>query len=147
MQEFESSGRGTHPSESRGRTDHRAFGLSVGGVFFCIGGVFLFRADGQSIAGATLAGLGSGLVVTALISPARLAKLNHAWHGLGTVLARFMNPVMLTLMYVATIIPTALVMRALRRDPLRLRFDASAKSYWIERDPPGPAQDGMRDQF
>jgi hypothetical protein len=38
-------------------------------------------------------------------------------------------------------------MRALGKDVLKLRFDADASSYWIERSPPGPAPGGMKNQF
>jgi len=43
--------------------------------------------------------------------------------------------------------PTGLIMRLFGKDPLRLRFDAEAKSYWIQREPPGPEPDSMRNQF
>jgi hypothetical protein len=35
----------------------------------------------------------------------------------------------------------------LGKDPLRRRFDRDAVTYWIERDPPGPAPDTMTRQF
>jgi hypothetical protein len=38
-------------------------------------------------------------------------------------------------------------MRIAGKDPLRLRFDRQAKSYWIERHPPGPDPDSMKNQF
>ena len=43
--------------------------------------------------------------------------------------------------------PTALLMRLLRKVPLQLRFDSAARSYWIQRTPPGPAPDSMNRQF
>jgi hypothetical protein len=33
------------------------------------------------------------------------------------------------------------------KDFLRLRIDRSAKSYWIEREPPGPPPQSMKNQF
>jgi hypothetical protein len=38
-------------------------------------------------------------------------------------------------------------MRALGKDPLRLRRDPEAKTYWIDREPPGPAPETMTEQF
>ncbi len=38
-------------------------------------------------------------------------------------------------------------MRAVGKDFLRLRLDRGAKSYWIERTPPGPPPQSMRNQF
>jgi hypothetical protein len=46
-----------------------------------------------------------------------------------------------------TIVPIGLILRATGKDPLRLKFDRDAKSYWIPRDPPGPAPDSMPHQF
>jgi hypothetical protein len=43
--------------------------------------------------------------------------------------------------------PTALLFRILGKDPLRLSHDPEARSYWIERQPPGPAPDTMTNQF
>jgi hypothetical protein len=38
-------------------------------------------------------------------------------------------------------------MRAFGKDFLRLRLDGDAKSYWIDRTPPGPPPQSMRNQF
>jgi hypothetical protein len=38
-------------------------------------------------------------------------------------------------------------MRALGKRPLGLAFDKDAKSYWITREPPGPAPETMTNQF
>jgi hypothetical protein len=37
--------------------------------------------------------------------------------------------------------------RALGKDPLRLRREPAAASYWIRREPPGPEPDTMKQQF
>ena len=43
--------------------------------------------------------------------------------------------------------PIAVVLRVLRRDLLRLAFEPGKKSYWSERQPPGPAGDTFPRQF
>src|SRR5271154_1105934 len=48
---------------------------------------------------------------------------------------------------VVTIMPIGLVMRAMGKDFLRLRIDPAAKSYWIDRPPPGPPPQSMKNQF
>jgi hypothetical protein len=50
-------------------------------------------------------------------------------------------------MFFVVITPMGLVMRALGKDPLRLRFDRDARSYWIDRQPPGPVPDSLDNQF
>jgi hypothetical protein len=49
--------------------------------------------------------------------------------------------------FYTTVVPIGLLMRRFGKDPLRLKFDREARSYWIERDPPGPAGAQMKNQF
>jgi hypothetical protein len=51
------------------------------------------------------------------------------------------------LVFYLTVFPTGAIMRLLGKDPLRLKRDPAAKSYWIERTPPGPAPETMSQQF
>ena len=39
------------------------------------------------------------------------------------------------------------LMRAFGKDPLRLKWQKDAESYWIVRDPPGPLPNTMSKQF
>jgi hypothetical protein len=73
--------------------------------------------------------------------------LNRVWLRLGLVLYKVVSPIAMGLVFVTTVVPIGLVMRALGKDPLRLRRDSHAASYWIQRDPPGPAPDTMKNQF
>jgi hypothetical protein len=43
--------------------------------------------------------------------------------------------------------PIAFVCRMLGKDFLRLAPEPEAGSYWIPRQPPGPAPESMRNQF
>ena len=43
--------------------------------------------------------------------------------------------------------PTALIMRCMGKDLLHRKLDRDAESYWIERRPPGPDPDTMKQQF
>ncbi len=57
------------------------------------------------------------------------------------------NPMVMGLLFYLMITPTAYVMRLLGKDHLKLRWDPAAKTYWIERRPPGPAPETMKNQF
>ena len=87
------------------------------------------------------------MLVIAVVRPALLAPLNRAWTAFGMVLHRITNPLIMGFVFVGAVIPTALIMRALGKDPLRRRFDRNAKSYWIDREPPGPEPASMKRQF
>ena len=127
----------------------RGFGLTVGGILTAIGGARWLFGDqpGPDVWTLAILVIGGSLVVLALVAAATLSSLNRAWTKLGLVLFKFVSPVVLFLVFAFSVVPTALVMRALGHDLLRLRRDVAASSYWIERMPPGPAPDRMRNQF
>src|SRR5215471_7570033 len=86
-------------------------------------------------------------LVAGLLWPALLLPLKRVWFRLGLSLHRVVNPVLMFLIYYGAIVPIGLVLRALGKDLLRLGGDHSAPSYWIARDPPGPADGSMAKQF
>ncbi len=138
--------------EIEGSSD-RSFGLTVGGILLAIAFVRIglrWWSSGLVTLGWLdwcLSGIGLVLVVLGLIIPSSLSLLNRGWTKLGLVLFKVVNPIVLGLIYGLTIIPIGLALRASGKDLLRLKFDPDAKSYWIERDPPGPAPETMSQQF
>jgi hypothetical protein len=86
-------------------------------------------------------------LTAALLYPAFLNSLNRAWTKLGLLLHKVINPIVMGLVFFGAVLPTHLVMRAMRKDLLRLKPRAEADSYWIIRQPPGPAGHTMKDQF
>jgi len=86
-------------------------------------------------------------LVCALVFPSVLAPLNRVWLRFGLLLHKIVSPVVLGIMFYLVITPIGLLMRALGKDPLRLKFDKQSNSYWIERVPPGPTPESLKDQF
>lgn len=86
-------------------------------------------------------------LVAAFIAQPLLKPLNLLWFKFGMLLYKVVNPVVMAFLYYTTVVPTGLIMRMVGKDPLNRQFDPKAKSYWIERDPPGPAPESMKDQF
>lgn len=135
-----------------GSTD-RGFGLTVGGILLAIGlvrvglGWWSLGAVALGWVEYALGGVGAVLLVLGLIAPSVLAPLNAGWTKLGLLLFKVVNPIVLGLIFVLTIVPIGLLLRLFGKDPLRLTFEPEAKSYWISRDPPGPAPDSMPQQF
>jgi len=85
--------------------------------------------------------------IVAYAKPNLLSAPNRWWMKFGLLLAKLVNPIVMGLLFYLTVTPTAAIMRMTGKDPLRLKLDKSAKSYWIEREPPGPAPDTMSHQF
>jgi hypothetical protein len=87
---------------------------------------------------------------TALVTVIRshwLAPFNRAWMKFGMLLHHVVSPVVLGLIYFGVFTPVALVMRAFGRDAMCRRFEPAQPSYWVRRDPPGPADNSFRDMF
>jgi hypothetical protein len=136
--------------EVKGSTD-RGFGLTVGGILLAIAaartGLHLWYDAPPGWGEGVLAAIGVLLLGFGLVAPARLAPLNRAWTALGLLLFKAVNPAALGIIYLTTIVPIGLFMRVTGRDPLHLKFDRQADSYWVVREPPGPAPETMTRQF
>ena len=142
------SARNLHEDLGRGHEakqgSPRGFGIVFAVVFAVIGLWPLMGGESARTWALVLAGV---LLALALMRPALLAPLNRLWLGLGAVLHRIVNPLVMGLMFFAIIMPTALVLRLMGKDLLRRRFHPGAESYWIPREPPGPEPQSMRNQF
>lgn len=123
---------------------NRSFGWLFTTVFALLGGYSLWQ-DGWLYPWAfALAGITAGLT---LAQPEWLAPLNRAWMCLGGLLHRVVSPVVLGLIFYVVFTPVGFVMRLAGRDIMRRRFEPGAATYWLDRDPPGPAPDSFKDQF
>ncbi len=138
--------------EIEGSSD-RSFGLTVGGILLAIAAIrqgLHWWSTGFFELGwvdLCLGTVGAVLFLLGLVASGSLSLLNRGWTKLGLILFKVVNPVVLGLIFAVTIIPIGLLLRAFGKDLLRLKQDPSAKSYWIERDPPGPAPETMGQQF
>ncbi len=86
-------------------------------------------------------------LAAALLFPAGLRPLNLLWLKLGLLLHKVLNPIVMAFVFFGTVWPTGVIMRVLGKDLLRLKWQPGIHSYWIERRPPGPAPESMKDQF
>ena len=65
----------------------------------------------------------------------------------GLLLHHVVNPLVMGLIFLLGVVPTALIMRARGRDSMRLDAAKAAGTTWVERVPPGPAPDTMKNLF
>ena len=139
---------GHHEDLARSETvkggSDRAFGLVFTVVFAIVAGWPLL--DGNPLRWWALVPA-AGFLAAALIRPALLAPLNRLWTRFGLLLHRVVNPLVMGVMFFLLITPMGLALRLLGKDPMRLRRDPAAASYWIAREPPGPAPETMKQQF
>jgi Saxitoxin biosynthesis operon protein SxtJ len=133
----------TREDEVRSSSE-RAFGFVFAAIFGLLGLWPILR--GMSLRWWSL-GLAFAFLAATLLVPQALAPLNKLWFKFGLLLHAVVNPIVMALLFFTTVTPIALIMRSMGKDPLRLRLDPDARSYWIERRPPGPMPDTMPRQF
>jgi hypothetical protein len=122
----------------------RKFGTVFGSVLGVLGLWPLFHHRSPHWWLIVLAGL---LLAAALLFPRSLSLLNRAWFRLGLVLNRIVSPFVMGGLFFGAVVPVAWYLRKSGKDLLSLKFDRDAATYWIERNPPGPAPGSLTKQF
>jgi hypothetical protein len=123
---------------------NRSFGWTFTGFFLLVGAYGLWKGAGAQSWLLALA------AVTAVVTLARdtwLTPLNRAWMMLGELLGRVVSPIVLGIIFFGIFAPVGAVMRLYGRDAMYRRYDPAAKSYWVQRDPPGPPDGSYRNMF
>ena len=125
-------------------SSNRAFGWVFTAVFLLLGLWPWAFGGGPSVWALLVSAL---VALVTVISPAALALPNRLWLRFGLLLHRIVSPVVLGIMFYGVVTPVGALMRLAGKDNLRLRRSGRESSYWIERDPPGPAPDSLNNQF
>ena len=74
------------------------------------------------------------LALLALTFPKALKPVYIVWMKFGLIMSKITTPLILAIVFFVALLPTSLLMRLFRNDPLARRFDADARSYRIVRD-------------
>ena len=122
----------------------RGFGLVFAGFFALVSAISWWR---EHTGWHWTLPVAVAFLVVAYTFPRLLSPLNKLWLKFGLLLYKVMNPLILGLLFFITITPIGLIMRIFGKDFLGLKIDHGAKSYWIDRHPPGPPPQSMQNQF
>ena len=126
------------------QSSERNLGTTFAAVLALIGAYKLVRGNGSGVYWLAAA---VPFLLCAYFWTAPLRPLNFVWHRIGLLMFKVVNPVVMAVVYFIAVTPTGILLRLFGKDPLRLKFDRAAASYWIERKPPGPAGSEMKNQF
>jgi Saxitoxin biosynthesis operon protein SxtJ len=129
--------------EVRASSD-RSFGCVFAALFAIIAFWPLMSGGGLRLWALALAAI---LLATAVLRPGLLQPFNRLWYKLGLVLHHVVTPIVMGVIFVLGVLPTALVMRMRRKDPLHIEPRRRGESNWVVRAPPGPAPDSMKHLF
>ena len=106
---------------------------ATGIVFACVAFLIAALSYANPVAATAALAVSAAFALTSWLRPGLLAPLNRAWFRLSLILNRLVNPVVMLLIYAAAIVPTGLVMQALR-DPLGAKRVTGRASYWSKRE-------------
>ncbi|MDJ0712151.1 MAG: hypothetical protein QNJ14_17300 [Woeseiaceae bacterium] len=123
---------------------NRSFGLVFFVVFLLIGLYPLLGGGPVRIWSLIASGV---FLFFAFFFSSVLRPLNVLWFRFGMLLAKIVNPIVMFIIYALTIVPFGLGARLFGKDLLRMKLDRNQESYWIEREPPGPEPDSLKNQF
>lgn len=124
--------------------DNRVFGLIFSGIF-CVIAVFPLLMGGGLRQWAL--GVAAAWAVPAIVFPSILAPLNRLWAQFGQLMHTIINPLLMGLIFFLTVVPTAIVLKLMGKDPMRRQYDTKASSYWIIREDSRLTKDSFDNQF
>jgi hypothetical protein len=140
--------RGSHEFQAREEelkaSSDRGFGLVFAAFCAIVGSLSLYTGHHRWpwwLAAAV------AFALVAWLRPGILAPLNRLWTKLGLLLFKVISPIALGIIFFACIAPLGWLMRLAGKDPMRLRFEPDAETYWVVRQPPGPRPDTLKNQF
>ena len=128
--------RSTETTDRRARTP-RARAVRFGfGALLVIGGLgaYLWLGRESAAAGGALLAAGASILLLALIAPRAALAVRGAWMAVARAIGWVNTRILLGAVFIVVVTPIALIRRALRHDPLRLRWSPGGReSYWEPR--------------
>lgn len=85
--------------------------------------------------------------ISGLLAPMLLAPIRTAWMKFAALLGYVNSRILLTVVFIGLIMPTALVLRLLGRQPIRRGFRVGGESYWRRRTADEFLPERMERQF
>ncbi len=126
------------------RSSDRNLGITFAAACAIVGSIRLYYRGGIPIFWLLAAG---AFLFCAFFWAAPLRPIGMVWHRLGRLLFKVTNPLVMAILFFGTLVPTGLILRLTGKDPLRLKIDRGCESYWLDRQPPGPSAQEMKNQF
>lgn len=126
------------------QSSDRSFGFVFAGFFTLVA---LFPVISGNPVRLWALGVGAVFLFLALIKPDVLHPLNNLWTKFGLVLHKITSGIALFIVFFGVVTPIGVLMRLSGKDPMRLKRDPQATTYWQERMPAGPDPETLKHQF
>ena len=119
-------------AEARSPASPRAFGITMAVVASVIALLPLLSGHAPRW---WAGGLAIALLAASGLRPMLLASTNRLWLGFSRQLHKVTSLIVLGAMFFLVLVPSAVLLRALGSDRLRLKRAPAGQSYWVARDP------------
>jgi carbamoyltransferase len=113
----------------------RKFGFVMAGSFTVISAILFIKGSGLLPFSACLSAV---FLISASLFPGILRPIERFWMKLASIMGSIMSRILLTLVYFLAVVPTGFLLRIFGMKPLKLDFDTSKKTYWVDIDTAGP---------
>jgi hypothetical protein len=123
------------------QSSNRSFGLLFFIVFIALGLWPISKGENLNI---YLTLLSLFFLIFGLLNSKILTPLNKIWIKFGEVLGYIIAPIVMALVYFVVLTPISLIVRALGKDLLNLKFEENKETYWIKRN---KTLNSMKKQF
>lgn len=110
---------------------NRSFGFLFSAIFSLLSGYLLY--SGFPIFAVIFFFFGVLFLLAALLKPTVLASLNYLWMKFGYLLGSIVSPLIISLIYIAVILPYGIWGKIIGRDVLKLKLRDN-KSFWVVRE-------------
>ena len=119
---------------------NRSFGIVFFIVFLLIGLYPLLKNNDIRIWSLIVS---SVFLLLGLKNSKILTPLNILWFKFGTILGKYVSPIIMGLVFFLVVTPTGIIMKIFNKDLLKLK-KRNINSYWIKRD---DQKSDMKNQF
>lgn len=120
---------------------NRNFGLIFSGIFALISAYLIFFRDTLP---ATLISISALLLIIAIFLPKILSPLNKIWFIFGNKIGSVISKIIMSVIYITTVVPTGLLFKVFRKDLLKLKKNKDIKTYWIKKE---ATNSSLKNQF
>ena len=124
---------------------NKSFGLMFA-IIFLLAALYFVVKNSSTFAQISAFTASATTFAIALTAPAILAKPNRYWMKFSLLLARFISPIVLGILFYLLISPLALVLRVFGRDKLSLRHK-KISTHWKERRSKGYSYELFKNQY
>ena len=121
-------------------SSNRSFGIVFFIVFLLIALYPLLKGNDLRIWSLVISFI---FLILGLINSKILTPLNRLWFKFGLLLAKFISPLIMGIIFFLVVTPIGIIMRLLKKDLLNLKYNKK-ETYWIDKSGP---KSKMKNQF